>query len=364
MNAELNEIAGQHGFAINSNNGIYKRGRSYDMPKKMEVAAALQASQHPNISDVSKQCKVSTTFVRKILTELVEHGELLPPDQKRRHKTSGPGAKTLDEIDAYVILLLYMEEPSRGLHKYALWLEYFTGTRVSTSVLSRFFNDAFPYGGGLYRPNLIPYDKFRPENCIRAIDYFEILAKINPYRIKFGDEKSLKGREVFNRKVRRNPLTGEIPPIPTNPDFTNTYSLIGFCGIDRRSTPVFCNIHDETNDASEFSIAVELACAVNFFNEGDVLVLDNAAIHCGGDNSVLEEWLWDRFGVLVLLLPPRSPELNPIELVWNTMVQRLRTTSLRDLFHIGAHSTAVKSIEILSEITHREVESYYNKAGI
>ena len=106
----------------------YKCGSSYDITKKMEVAAALQATQHPNISDVSKQCKVSTTFVRKILTELVEHGELLPPDQKRRHMTSGPGAKKLDEIDAYVILLLYMEEPSKGLHTYALWLEYFTGT--------------------------------------------------------------------------------------------------------------------------------------------------------------------------------------------------------------------------------------------
>ena len=187
---------------------------------------------------------------------------------------------------------------------------------------------------------------------------------INPNRIKFGDEKALKGREVFNCKVRRNPLTGEIPPISTNPDFTNTYSLTGFCGIDRRSTPVFCNLHDEMNDATEFSIAVELACSVSFFHEGDVLVLDNAAIHCHGDNSVLEEWLWDQFGVLVLFLPPRSPELNPIELVWNTMVQRLRTASLKELFEIGAHSTAVKSLEILSEITHSEVELFYHKAGI
>jgi hypothetical protein len=154
--------------------------------------------------------------------------------------------------------------------------------------------------GGLYRPNLIPFDKFCPENSFRVIDYFEILAKINPHRIKFGDEKSLKGREVFNCKVWRNPLTGEIPPIKTNPDFTNAYSLTGFCGIDRRSTVVFCNLHEEMNDATEFSISVELACSVNFFHEGDVLVLDNAVIQFGGDNSVFEESLWDQFGVLVL----------------------------------------------------------------
>ena len=44
MNEELNEIAGLHGFAVNSNNGIYKRGKSYDLSKNMEVAAALQAT--------------------------------------------------------------------------------------------------------------------------------------------------------------------------------------------------------------------------------------------------------------------------------------------------------------------------------
>ena len=149
------------------------------------------------------------------------------------------------------------------------------------------------------------------------IEHFQLLAKINPHRIKFGDEKSLKGREVFNRKVRRNPLTGEIPPIRTTPDFTNTYSLTGFCCIDRRSSPVFCYLHEGTNDGTEFSVVVELACSEGFFHEGDILVLDNAAIHRGGENSVLEDWLWMQFGVLVLFLPPRLPELNPIELVWN-----------------------------------------------
>jgi hypothetical protein len=69
MDGELYKIAGQHGFAINSNYGIYKRGSSYDITKKMEFSAALQATQHPNITSVSKQCMVSRTFVRRIVTE-------------------------------------------------------------------------------------------------------------------------------------------------------------------------------------------------------------------------------------------------------------------------------------------------------
>jgi hypothetical protein len=184
----------------------YTSVASHDIIKKMEVAAALQTTQQPSITSLSKLCKVSRTFMRKIFSELVQHGNLVPPDQKRRHTESGPYSKKLDEINAFVILFLYMEEPSQGLHAYALWLEHFTGTQVSDSLLSPFFNNAFPTRGGLYHQKLSHFNKFHPENCIRMIEYIQILAKINSHCIKFDDEKSVKGREI-NCKVQKNSLT-------------------------------------------------------------------------------------------------------------------------------------------------------------
>ena len=62
-----------------------------------------------------------------------------------------------------------------------------------------------------------------------------------------------------------------------------------------------------------------------------------------------------------IVLTPRLPELNPIELVWNTMVQRLWTVPLTEQLEIGAHSLAIKSLEILHGITHKEVEQFYSK---
>ncbi len=376
MEAHLHKIAVQQGYEINVNNGVYVQGKAYSHAKRLEVASALLVAQketggaRPNISSVARQCKVSRAFVRKIELEVQDQGTvilprmLLPNGKKRDKKESGPGARTLDALDTFVILILYIKEPSRALPSYVAHLHHFTGTVVSKSVLCRFFKEAYPFTASLHRPNLIPLDKFRPENSARAFEYLRIIAKVDPCRLKFGDEKCLKGREVFNRRVRRHPMTGEIPPMGTTPDFTNTYSLTGFCGIDRRATPVFCKLHEDANDASEFSESVELACAAGFFNNGDVLVLDNAAIHYGGENSVLEEWLWDHCGVFLLFLPPRSPELNPIELVWNTMVQRLKRVPLQELYLIGAHSSAIASMQILNGITHREVESFYHKAGI
>jgi hypothetical protein len=66
----------------------------------------------------------------------------------------------LDEIDAFFVLLLYMEAPSRGFHIYALWLEHFTVMQVSDSLLSQLFNDAFPIRGGMHLPNHIPLTNF------------------------------------------------------------------------------------------------------------------------------------------------------------------------------------------------------------
>ena len=63
----------------------------------------------------------------------------------------------------------------------------------------------------------------------------------------------------------------------------------------------------------------------------DILVIDNATIHEKGYNCDLAHFLWETPGldgeplnILLLPLPTRSPELNPIELIWHILVQRMR----------------------------------------
>ena len=70
MEGELYKIAHEHGYHVNNKNVPYKRGAAYNLAKKMEVAAAIQACQagntsdHPNITFVSRACKVSRKFAR------------------------------------------------------------------------------------------------------------------------------------------------------------------------------------------------------------------------------------------------------------------------------------------------------------
>ncbi len=88
--------------------------------------------------------------------------------------------------------------------------------------------------------------------------------------------------------------------------------------------------------------------ASGFLQSNDVLVMDNAANHTGKENMVLEDWLWNEHSIFALFLPARTPEWNPIELLWNCLSMRLK------------HNATY----ILDNITHWEVESFYQKSGV
>jgi hypothetical protein len=100
-----------------------------------------------------------------------------------------------------------------------------------------------------------------------------VLAQIAPHRLVFGDEKHLKGQDLFNRKNRKNPMTGEIPLMMVNPDFRNTYNLTGFCKIDltTHEQAVWCSIHEDLNDADNFALELEYAIQQGFIRGGQVL---------------------------------------------------------------------------------------------
>jgi hypothetical protein len=165
----------------------------------------------------------------------MEYGRVVNPRLIEGHYAVGPCAKTMDSLDVWVCLQLYLQEPSRTLPSYCKLLYHITGTAVSESTMSRFFLGFFPFRGSLRKPTLTPYDKFKPENIARANEFILFIIKIAPHRLKFGDEKLLKGGDLFNRQVRRNLLTGEVPSVMTSSDFRNTYAVTGFCGIDVRT---------------------------------------------------------------------------------------------------------------------------------
>ena len=158
-------------------------------------------------------------------------------------------------------------------------------------------------------------------------------------------------------------MTIIIPDILTGPDLRITYSIIGIYGIDRRTIPVRFRITEATLNAELFSVEIEAALAVRFLLAGDVLVMGDAVNHCGKENTVLADWLWKRHRVFTLFLPAWAPEWNPIELVWSCLEARLRTYKLKRE-KCNKDRGVYAATDVLTKITHQEVESFCNKSGV
>ena len=127
-------VASLHGTRVNQHGGIYNQGVSFSFAKKVEIAAAYEAAKtannggnRPNQTALAAYCRVSRKTIQKVERELEQYGRVLNPAeiQANRDVPRGPGSKALDEIDNFVILFLYLQEPSRSLASYVDWLEFF-----------------------------------------------------------------------------------------------------------------------------------------------------------------------------------------------------------------------------------------------
>jgi hypothetical protein len=296
------------------------------MEKKLAIAETyLHYMQlgggRPSVLKIPLEHKVDWWFVRKIEGELyLNYGCVVFLEEVTLDMVSrwwlGPGSIVLDQTDCFALNCLFCRKPTRSLSSYVHELYCHRGTIMSENVVSKFFNHAFEICGGLCMPNLVPYDKFRPHNIKKAVEYIKALARIDPSWLKYADEKSLKGKDICNKKARWDPLTGIVPPTMTDPDLCNTYSIIGICGILRQSTLLQYCITESMVDAKLFALEVEDAIALRFLRAGDVLVRDNATNHTGKENTIHEDWLWEEHSIFALFLPARTPKWNPIKLVW------------------------------------------------
>jgi transposase len=99
------------------------------------------------------------------------------------------------------------------------------------------------------------------------------------------------------------------------------------------------------------------------FLPGDILVLDNAAVHTGADaQEELDQALLDA-GVEMRLLPAYSPELNPCEFVFARLKNFIRSSAAIEVNWDNLEERTRNFDELLqdaiSRITHESLEKTY-----
>ena len=102
-----------------------------------------------------------------------------------------------------------------------------------------------------------------------------------------------------------------------------------------------------------------------FLRLGHILICDNTTIHLTEEDRNLSEILWEEYKILVLNIPPYSPELNPIELVFQLLGQHLRHVNARYLSHQmkSEEFFLLKYVGVLEDITSEDIKKSYTKCG-
>jgi transposase len=290
----------------------------------------------PRIESVAEAARVSIGYTHKVLAKyrrmsLIENPDLI----KIRHTEEKKNYSKITPDIAIYLLALRANNDQRPLYKYKTQLMDDLGKYLAVTTIHNFFLERYDHKGSLRSPNLVPLDKFRHDNVAK---YHEFMAKLamlpNHHKYHFIDEKHLVNKDCIANRVHADPLTGRVWCIQVSGDFRMAYNLIVIAIITaslmKTSPPVHYVLGEDNGTAANFTAYITYLITVNWFEIGDILIMDNAAIHCGAEATILEDLLWTTLvngvalNVLIVYLPARAPELNPIELVFHILARRLR----------------------------------------
>jgi transposase len=364
----------------NDNGGWYQHGRVFAMPKRLDIGYQYldlcidMWPERPSQRQLASFSKISVSAARKIIMELENTGSLIDNEHANSEKTRDrEKIYYLDPTEELFLLALRAEKPARPNRDYIANLATYYGTIVSSTFISEWFKTRFDHKGSFRKPNLVPLDKFRRENVIRFVEYkLKCQLLFDHSKFCFIDEKHLVNSDSVPKKLRSCPISGRMEFIPVSGDFRETYNLIAcISGDPLKAKPIVYTMGKDNGTAAAFVSFCQMMVVSGWLRHDDIIVMDNAAIHTGGESEELERFFWETviegrpLHVLVIYLPTRSPELNPIELVFHIFARRVISYRLRhdcpggpvdrDIIRFGS--------DVLNDITYATILKCYQHCG-
>jgi hypothetical protein len=240
-------------------------------------------------------------------------------------------------MEIFLLALWLVEAPERPNVDYIRQLNECYRKTVSSGFISDWFKNRFAFWGLFWKANLIPLDKFKKRNILWFLQYKKKMDLLFDHtKWNFLDKKHIVNKDALPTKGRANPLTGYIDFIPVTGDCSDSYNIFAIIsGNPAKPRPVAYRIDKENGTAETFVCFITALIIIGLFLHEEVLVMDNARIHTGGEATCIETLLWDTkidgrpLNVLVVYLPTRSPKLNPIKFVFHILTTRIQSFRYR-----------------------------------
>jgi len=307
-----------------------------------------------NFAAIARKLKLKRDTVIKIWRNFCITGNEL------RSKSKASGVKNLQTDDLEFIEFLKTDRPSLTSGELLKEINEYCNIPAGTNNVA--INRAvrtWMHDGQWSRKKMVrpAAEKFTPANIAYCQAYVDYISTIDPYRLKFFDESGFKLPNVANPSYGHSLVGTRCVEIFRNAQSPNiTLNLL--CGVDNL---MYANTVRGATDTLKF---------LEFFHEasqnfqpdgrpileyGDHIIMDNCATHRFQGGQILGEWL-DDIGCVLIYLPTYSPELNPIELVFNKLKTILHRVDYRDLLRDNLH---VAVYEALKQITTTDMHGFY-----
>ena len=198
----------------------------------------------------------------------------------------------------------------------------------------------------------MPIDKFSDKNTIRYYEFQETFKSLNNHtKINWLDKKHIVNMEAIAKKVRQNPITGCSPYLVVSGNFHEAFNIFAIISANPlKKKPMQNYITKDNGTSATFLLFIQMLILSGWFQHDEVLVMDNAAIHTSNETSVVEDLLWEAvvdgrpLRNIIIYLPTRAPELNPIEYIFNVLAARIRSWRYRNATGQGVDMSGVIAI--------------------
>eukprot|EP01121_Diplochlamys_sp_Union-15-3_P007336 TRINITY_DN1854_c0_g1_i1.p1 TRINITY_DN1854_c0_g1~~TRINITY_DN1854_c0_g1_i1.p1 ORF type:complete len:202 (+),score=10.77 TRINITY_DN1854_c0_g1_i1:158-763(+) len=187
----------------------------------------------------------------------------------------------------------------------------------------------------------------------RYLHHILSIGKFNWERLQFLDESHFTPKQL-RRHTKVYSFASQQKCLPVKLLHRKAFSLtLLTCLTDK--VPFTIDIREDSNNQVDFLKFIKYCVSSGGLKTGNVLILDNASIHGGLETYDSLMKVLESKNITLLYLPAYSPELNPCELIFQTVKAKIRAN------WDGESSIIDVLLKELSKIRTEEVVCYYYK---
>ena len=302
---------------------------------------------------ISAKHRVHGKTVKEIWDKFVNSGSVSP----RKRISGNPSKLGLGELQLVEAIKTQKPSVSYKHIKNNLLQHGNLAGETSISAIGRAVRNSMSEGVWTWRRMCRTVkNKFSVDNVNYSQDYLNFISQVDPYKLKFFDEMGVNLNDCnkrYGHSLKNTPCI-EVGGFSKSQNITLNF-LGGLEGV------MYANTVTGASDTIEF---------LNFFAEasrsfqpngnpvlmaGDIIVLDNCPTHHNAGGFALGQWL-DNLGIDVVYLPTYSPEMNPVELVFQKLKIVLKREELEPLVSTNLHAALYCAIE---EISPNDMQGFY-----